>query len=103
MMRLLDAARFSGAEGAGGASAGISAVSTVERWPGVRVDRGSSVHVMVRHTGIVEELALGDAGLVYDDVEPWAVLPHRDGALRFAGDLDETCASIELAIWQDFY
>ena len=33
------------------------AVSTVERWPGVRVDRGSSIHVMVRHTGIVEDLA----------------------------------------------
>jgi phytoene dehydrogenase-like protein len=71
------------------------AVSTVERWPGVRVDRGSSVHVMVRHTGIVEELTLADAGLIYDDVEPWAVLPHPDGPLRFSGDLDATCASIE--------
>jgi phytoene dehydrogenase-like protein len=70
------------------------AVSTVERWPGVRVDRGSSVHVMVRHTGIVEELTLADVGLQYDDVEPWAVLPHPDGPLRFAGDLDDTCASI---------
>jgi phytoene dehydrogenase-like protein len=71
------------------------AVSTVERWPGVRVDRGSSIHVMVRHTGIVEELALADVGLVYDDVEPWAVLPHPEGPLRFSGDLDATCASIE--------
>jgi phytoene dehydrogenase-like protein len=71
------------------------AVSTVERWPGVRVDRGSSVHVMVRHTGIVEDLALDQLGLEYDDVEPWAVLPHPDGPLRFAGDLDETCASLE--------
>ncbi|HEX3898578.1 MAG TPA: NAD(P)/FAD-dependent oxidoreductase [Mycobacteriales bacterium] len=71
------------------------AVSTVERWPGVRVDRGSSIHVMVRHTGIVEELALADVGLVYDDVEPWAVLPHPDGPLRFSGDLDSTCTSIE--------
>jgi phytoene dehydrogenase-like protein len=71
------------------------AVSTVERWPGVRVDRGSSIHVMVRHTGIVEELALSDVGLIYDDVEPWAVLPHPDGPLRFSGDLDSTCASIE--------
>src|SRR5207302_303496 len=33
------------------------AVSTVERWPGVRVDRGSTMHVLVRHTGITEELA----------------------------------------------
>ncbi|HZY76549.1 MAG TPA: NAD(P)/FAD-dependent oxidoreductase, partial [Jatrophihabitantaceae bacterium] len=73
------------------------AVSTVERWPGVRVDRGSSVHVMVRHTGIAEDLRLHELGLAYDDVEPWGVLPHRDGPLRFSGDLDETCTSIEAA------
>jgi phytoene dehydrogenase-like protein len=71
------------------------AVSTVERWPGVRVDRGSSIHVMVRHTGIVEDLSLAEVGLTYDDVEPWAVLPHPDGPLRFSTDLDATCVSIE--------
>jgi phytoene dehydrogenase-like protein len=71
------------------------AVSTVERWPGVRVDRGSSVHVMVRHTGIAEDLRLHDLGLEYDDVEPWGVLPHHDGPLRFSSDIDATCASIE--------
>lgn len=71
------------------------AVSTVERWPGVRVDRGSSIHVMVRHTDLMADLDLGTLGLVYDDVEPWAVLPHPDGALRFSVDLDDTCASIE--------
>lgn len=73
------------------------AVSTVERWPGVRVDRGSSIHVMVRHSGIIEELRLADLGLTYDDVEPWGVLPHPDGPIRFACDLDETCESIEAA------
>jgi phytoene dehydrogenase-like protein len=73
------------------------AVSTVERWPGVLVDRGSSIHVMVRHTDLVEDLALGELGLVYDDVEPWAVLPHPAGALRFSVDIDETCTSIEAA------
>jgi phytoene dehydrogenase-like protein len=71
------------------------AVSTIERWPGVRVDRGSSIHVMVRHTGIAEDLRLAELGLAYDDVEPWGVLPHRDGPLRFSGDLEQTCASIE--------
>jgi phytoene dehydrogenase-like protein len=71
------------------------AVSTVERWPGVRVDRGSSIHVMVRHTDLVEDLHLADLGLVYDDVEPWAVLPHPDGPLRFSADIDVTCESIE--------
>lgn len=85
------------------------AVSTVERWPGVRVDRGSSIHVMVRHTGIAEDLRLDQLGLTYDDVEPWGVLPHPDGPLRLSGDLDETCASIaescggqDAAAYRDF-
>ena len=34
------------------------AVSTVERFPGYRVDRGSSLHVMIRWTAITEELDL---------------------------------------------
>ncbi len=70
------------------------AVSTVERWPGVQVDRGSSLHVMIRHTGIVEELDLAACGLDYIDVDPWAVAFAGDDALRFALDVDETCASI---------
>jgi phytoene dehydrogenase-like protein len=73
------------------------AVSTVERWPGVRVDRGSSIHVMIRHTDIVNELDLAGVGLEYDDVEPWGVLPHPDGPLRFSADLAETATSIEAA------
>jgi phytoene dehydrogenase-like protein len=70
------------------------AVSTIERWPGVRVDRGSSIHVMVRHTDLIEDLDLGAFGLEYDDVEPWAVLPHPDGPIRFSSDLEATCGSI---------
>jgi len=70
------------------------AVSTVERWPGVRVDRGSTMHVIIRHTGIVEDLDLAACGLDYIDVDPWAVSWHSDGALRFAVDVDETCTSI---------
>jgi phytoene dehydrogenase-like protein len=73
------------------------AVSTVERWPGVRVDRGSSIHVMIRHTGIVEDLSLEQFGLVYDDVEPWGVVPDPLCPLRFSADLDETGTSIEAA------
>jgi len=70
------------------------AVSTVERWPGVHVDRGSSLHVMIRHTGIVEDLDLTSCGLDYVDVDPWAASWHDGGALRFAVDVGETCASI---------
>ena len=68
------------------------ACSTVERWPGYRVDRGSSLHVMVRFTGIVEDLELD---VEYVDLDPWAVLPLGDGThLTFSRDLDATCESI---------
>jgi len=71
------------------------AVSTVERWPGVHVDRGSTLHVMVRHTGIVEELDLGAAGLDYIDTDPWAVSFHDGAALRFSCDVERTWVSID--------
>ncbi|MDX6272880.1 MAG: hypothetical protein QOJ92_90 [Frankiales bacterium] len=69
------------------------ACSTVERWPGYRVDRGSSLHVMVRFTGIVEDLGLD---VKYLDLDPWAAIPYDDGrCIRLSRDLDATCASIE--------
>jgi phytoene dehydrogenase-like protein len=70
------------------------ACSTVERWPGYQVDRGSSAHVMVRHTGIVEELGLAECGLRYLDMDPWGYAPFGDEAITFHVDLDRTCASI---------
>ena len=70
------------------------AVSTVQRWPGVAVDRGSSLHVMVRHTGIVEELDLAEVGLRYVDTDPWAVAPFDSGHLSFSVDVEQTCKSI---------
>ncbi|WP_233488817.1 NAD(P)/FAD-dependent oxidoreductase [Blastococcus sp. TF02-09] len=81
------------------------AVSTVERWPGVRVDRGSSAHVIIRHSGIVEELDLAAHGLRYLDCDPWGFAPAPspgdpgpDGRpLVFSVDLDATCASIAAA------
>ncbi|MCV2491373.1 NAD(P)/FAD-dependent oxidoreductase [Geodermatophilus sp. YIM 151500] len=85
------------------------AVSTVERWPGVRVDRGSSAHVMIRHSGIPEELDLGAVGLRYLDCDPWGFAPAPapgdpgpDGCpLVFSVDLDATCASIAAACGPD--
>ncbi|MDQ6650158.1 MAG: NAD(P)/FAD-dependent oxidoreductase [Actinomycetota bacterium] len=74
------------------------AVSTVERFPGYRMDRGSSAHIMVRHTGIVEELNLAEVGLVYQDLDPWGFAPFAEmpgGGLTFSVDLEATCASIE--------
>ncbi|MGA6207738.1 phytoene desaturase family protein [Nocardia testacea] len=77
------------------------AVSTVERFPGHRVDRGSSAHLMVRHTGIVEELELARFGLRYLDCDPWAFAPAcpETGAppIVFHRDLDRTCASVAAA------
>jgi phytoene dehydrogenase-like protein len=81
------------------------AVSTVERWPGVRVDRGSSAHVIIRSSGIVEDLDLNAHGLRYIDCDPWGFAPAPtpgapgpDGqALVFWADLDTTCASIAAA------
>lgn len=76
------------------------AVSTVERFPGYAVDRGSSAHLMVRHTGIVEDLELDRFGLRYVDCDPWAFVPAGPGGeppLVFARDVARTCASIEAA------
>src|SRR3954454_19283851 len=74
------------------------AVSTVERFPGFRMDRGSSAHVMIRWTGIVEDLDLGRFGLRYLDCDPWGFFPLAGapgGGITFSVDLDRTCASIE--------
>jgi phytoene dehydrogenase-like protein len=73
------------------------AVSTVERWPGYRVDRGSSAHIMVRHTGIVEDLDLTSCGLQYMDLDPWGFAPFGEDDITFHVDLDRTCTSIEKA------
>jgi phytoene dehydrogenase-like protein len=76
------------------------AVRTVERWPGYAVDRGSSAHIMVRHTGIVEDLRLAECGLTYLDMDPWGFAPFGDPAtgeqqaLTFHVSLDATCESI---------
>jgi len=74
------------------------AVSTVERWPGYAVDRGSSAHIMVRHTGIVEDLRLAECGLAYLDMDPWGFAPfgppEEQQAITFSVDLATTCASI---------
>jgi phytoene dehydrogenase-like protein len=75
------------------------AVSTVERFPGYAVDRGSSAHIMIRHTGIVADLRLEECGLRYVDLDPWGFAPFwtADGeqlALTFSVDLTRTCDSI---------
>lgn len=76
------------------------AVSTVERFPGYRVDRGSSAHLMIRHSPVLDELSLADHGLRYIDCDPWAFSPATDttGPIIFRTDLEATCASIHQAV-----
>ncbi|MGH3664942.1 MAG: phytoene desaturase family protein [Egibacteraceae bacterium] len=71
------------------------AVGTVERFDGYRMDVGSSAHIMVRHTGIREDLDLGAVGLTYQDLDPWGFAPFGHTAIAFHIDLDAACASIE--------
>jgi phytoene dehydrogenase-like protein len=71
------------------------AVSTVERFPGFPMDVGSSAHIMIRSTGIIEDLGLERFGLEYLDLDPWGFAPFGDESLVFWTDLDKTCASIE--------
>ncbi len=74
------------------------AVSTVARFPGHRVDRGSSAHIMIRHTEILDEL---DLDVRYLDCDPWAFAPAPPGSglapIVFRRDLARTCAAIEAA------
>lgn len=77
------------------------ATSTVERYPGHRSDRGSSAHLMIRHTGIIEELELARFGLRYIDCDPWAFAPapltSEEPPLVFWRSIERTCESIEAA------
>jgi phytoene dehydrogenase-like protein len=75
-------------------------VSTVQRFGAYAVDRGSSAHIMVRHTGIVEDLDLAGCGLRYLEVDPWGFAPFPtpgggQQAITFHADLARTCASVE--------
>ena len=63
--------------------------------PGYRVDTGSSAHIMIHLTGVVEELGLARFGLEYIDCDPFAFAPTRAGeAVYFWRDVERTCESI---------
>ncbi|MEM6602215.1 MAG: FAD-dependent oxidoreductase, partial [Verrucomicrobiota bacterium] len=61
--------------------------------PGYRIDVGSSVHIMVKMTPILEELELEKKfGLEYIEMDPWAYypIPGTDQGITFYRDLDRT-------------
>lgn len=65
--------------------------------PGYRIDVGSSVHIMIKMTPILQELELEKKfGLEYIEMDPWAYYPisGTDQGITFYRDLDRTVESI---------
>lgn len=68
-----------------------------DKYPGgFRMDIGSSAHIMIHQTGIIEDLELPKYGLEYIDMDPFASYPlfGREGVIHFYKDLDRTLDSI---------
>lgn len=63
---------------------------------GFRMDVGSSVHIMIHQTGIIEELELTQYGLEYIEMDPIMSYPVPDGkgVIHFFRDLERTVESI---------
>jgi phytoene dehydrogenase-like protein len=62
---------------------------------GYRIDVGSSAHILIHLTPILDELALHRYGLRYLDCDPWACYPLEDGrSILFWKDIGRTCDSI---------
>jgi phytoene dehydrogenase-like protein len=63
---------------------------------GFRMDVGSSVHIMIHQTGILEELELESYGLDYIEMDPIMSypVPEGQGVIHFFKDLERTLDSI---------
>lgn len=80
----------------GGAVCTETMFQSDENPAGFRMDVGSSVHIMIHQTGIIEELELTNYGLQYIDMDPFMSypLPDKKGVIHFHKDLDKTLESI---------
>jgi phytoene dehydrogenase-like protein len=77
------------------ARAGGAVQTRDDVFAGYRIDVGSSAHILIHLTPILEELELARYGLHYLDCDPWAWYPLEDGrALEFWRSIDRTCESI---------
>ena len=87
----------------GGAVCTETMFDTPDTPGGFRMDVGSSVHIMIHQTGILEELELESYGLVYIEMDPIMSYPVPDGegVIHFFRDLDKTLASIEQVAPED--
>jgi phytoene dehydrogenase-like protein len=63
---------------------------------GFRMDVGSSAHIMIHQTGLVDLLELEKYGLEYIDMDPFASYPLAEGkgVIHFFKDLERTLDSI---------
>jgi phytoene dehydrogenase-like protein len=63
---------------------------------GYKIDVGSSAHIMIHLTPVIQDLELEKFGLHYIDCDPFAFapLPNGEGAIYFWKDVDKTCESI---------
>jgi phytoene dehydrogenase-like protein len=87
----------------GGAVCTETMFQSEEHPHGFRMDVGSSVHIMIHQTGILEELELESYGLDYIEMDPLMSFPVPDGqgVIHFHKDLDRTLASIEKVAPED--
>jgi len=71
--------------------------------PGYKIDVGSSAHVMIHQTPVLQDLELERFGLEYIEMDPWAWYPSVNGqpAIHFYRDLAKTCESIALTSRDD--
>ncbi|MBA4158119.1 MAG: NAD(P)/FAD-dependent oxidoreductase [Gemmatimonadetes bacterium] len=77
------------------ARAGGAVQTRNDIFPGYRIDVGSSAHILIHLTPVLEELELARYGLRYIDCDPWSFYPLEDGrSLFFWKDIDRTCESI---------
>ena len=66
-----------------------------ETGPDYRFDLHSAAHNLIHMTSIPEELRLGEAGLEYQEMDPFAVAILADGRrVRFYRSVERTVASI---------
>ncbi|WP_234572135.1 phytoene desaturase family protein [Rhodohalobacter sp. 614A] len=87
----------------GGAVCTETMFKSPENPNGFRMDIGSSVHIMIHQTGIIEELGLANYGLEYIEMDPFMSYPVPDGkgVIHFFKDLDRTLNSISKVAPED--
>ncbi|MEX0608959.1 MAG: NAD(P)/FAD-dependent oxidoreductase [Balneolaceae bacterium] len=70
---------------------------------GFRMDVGSSVHIMIHQTGIIEELELEKYGLEYIEMDPIMSypVPTGKGVIHFFKDVERTLESISKVAPED--